>query len=270
MDALIKAGEEKAKEGKPASGKGSRPNSKVKAGRGQKVGCQCRFHVTPWAGELNASRVVSFQPRHINLQGEECHGHTAKASLPPHISPACKAWVMAHFLLNGTSTSDGHVAGLYRQSLQEAHPALAAAEGDFAAPPLKLAAVEDGLGNSTARLRGATSPAKISSRQAPKRQPERVAGASGDTPPPQKPALQLIPNGAARKKMSFLQVLQEGATTRREEEDRAAAAQAEAAEHTIAGRRQPRAAKDGARELSQSYAAAVRGEGRPQPSAAAP
>jgi len=73
VDTLIKAKEDKAKEGRPASGKGSRPNTKVAAGRSQKVGCQYRFSVTPAAEDPSVSRIVHFESRHVNRQGEDCH-----------------------------------------------------------------------------------------------------------------------------------------------------------------------------------------------------
>ena len=172
VDALIKTKEDKAKEGRPASGPGSRPNTKVATGRSQKVGCQYRFSVTPAAEDPSVSRIVHFESRHMNPSGlpqglpENPATHLRRKRLP---APWCSS------------------------------PTLSPSRGR----------------TYCKRFRWGQQPA---GRRRTRRQRQR------------RPRLR----------------------TR------------------IAGRLPGRAAKDGAREVSLSYAAAARGEGRPQPPAAAP
>jgi len=177
-----------------------------------------------------------------------------------------------------------------------------------AAAPLELTGVQDGLGNSILRFRGVGSPARGPSRRPPARKQPPVPApgdkrpserAPGESPAARRqaaapaaapaataaaapaataaapaasaaaPPLELQA-GTCKKRLGFQATLDEVASACQEEEDRAAAAKAVAAEISIAGRRQPRAAKDGAGVVLKSYVAAARGEASPQPPAAAP
>jgi hypothetical protein len=76
---------------RPASGIGSRPNTKTSRGASQRRGCQANFMAAPLYNNSSITKLHYFETRHLN------HGPDAsvagRAAGPPHISDAAREFV---------------------------------------------------------------------------------------------------------------------------------------------------------------------------------
>ena len=96
---------------RPATGPGSRPNTKCSRGDSKKTGCRAHYSTAPLLDDPTITRITIYESEHLNSSGELCHGPGSANALGQQgafsrFSEGLRQWVRGMLLIRGTAMTD--------------------------------------------------------------------------------------------------------------------------------------------------------------------